>query len=92
MKILLTTAAVLSALMVLGTGQNAEARSHFSFNFGFVPEYYVEPSYYVEPVYPPYYVAPQYVVPQGYYYVAPPQCYQVYEYGPFGPVYRTVCH
>lgn len=91
MKRSLTTTMVLSILLILGAGQNVEARSHFSFNFGITPEYYVAPSYYVEPAYVPYY-APHYVVPQTYYYEVPPQCYQILEYGPFGPVYRTVCH
>lgn len=91
MKRLVSTTVALGVLLTLGAGQNAEARSHFSFNIGVVPEYYVAPTYY-EPVYSPYYVAPHYVVPQGYYYEAP-QCYQAfYGYGPFGPIYRTVCH
>lgn len=85
MKILFTALLILGVVLASGSGKNAEAGTHFSFNLGVVPEYYGPPIYY-EPVYTPYYV-----VPHRYYYDVPP-CYEVYEYTPYGPMYRTICH
>lgn len=83
MKTLLTLSLAFGFVLMSGTMQKAEARSHFSFYLG-------GPSY-VAPPPPPYYVAPQpyYVVPQPYY-VAPQPYYVAphrYYHGPYGHTY-----
>lgn len=91
MKIFLKTTMALSALLIYGSSQCAEARSHFSFYLG-GPAYVVpQPYYYVDPQ-PYYYVPPRpyyYVAPQPYYVAPQPQCYQYYDY--YGRPY-TKCY
>ena len=89
MRKILTVGTALGFLMVLGSPQNAEARTYFSLQLG--GPTYVAPPYYVAPQ--PYYVAPPtYVVPQYYYAVPQRHCYRVPEYTPWGVVYHTECY